>query len=106
MNTELHYNLDSVVAFREQHNTKEPSLSALGLLAEWAGISGLSLSGRQDWLDVALPTVQRWSEELNVKVSLCVSPDMDLRRLSYEHRLDRVTLIPARWSGPSVVGGW
>ena len=105
MNTELHYNLDSVVAFREQHGTQEPSLSALGLLAEWAGVSGLCLSGRQDWLEIVLPIVQRWSEELNVKVGLCASPDMDLRRLSYEHRLDRVTLIPARWSGPSIVGG-
>jgi len=105
MNTELHFSLDSVIAFREQYNTSEPSLSALGLLSEWSGVSGLSLSGREDWLEVVLPTAQRWSEELNIKVNLCFSPDVDLRRLSYEYRLDRVTLIPARWIGPSVVGG-
>lgn len=105
MSIDLHYHLDSVIAFREQHNTEEPSLSALGLLAEWSGVSGLSLSGREEWLSVALPTAQRWSEELNLKVNLCATPDMDVRRLSYEHRLDRVTLIPARWLGPEVVGG-
>ena len=105
MNVELHYSLDSIVAFRAQHTINEPSLSALGMLSEWSGISGLSLSAREDWLENALTTTRRWSEELNVKVNLCASPDMDLRRLSYEQRLDRITLIPARWVGPAVVGG-
>lgn len=105
MSIELHYNLDSVVAFRAQHSSEEPSLSALGLLAEWSGVSGLSLSGREDWLSVALPAAQQWSAELNLKVNLCATPDMDVRRISYEHRLDRITLIPARWIGPSVSGG-
>lgn len=105
MNIELHYGLDNVVAFHEQHSTREPSLSALGLLAEWSGVSGLNLSMRQDWRESVLPTVRAWSDDLNLKVSLRVSPDQDLRRLSYEHQLNRITLIPPRWVGSSVMGG-
>lgn len=105
MSIELHYDLDNMIAFRTLHESSEPSLSALGLLSEWSGVSGLSLSGREDWIDIALPTLQRWSEELSLKVNLCAHPEMDLRRLSFEHKLDRITLIPPRWIGPTVVGG-
>lgn len=105
MNSELHFGMDSVLAFKHLHSTNEPSLNALGLLAEWAGISGLSLSSREDWHEQAIAIVQRWSEELNIKVNLRVAPDADLRRLSYELKLDRITLIPPRWVGPSVMGG-
>ena len=105
MNAELHMGMDSVLAFRRQHDSSEPSLNALGLVAEWAGVSGLSLSSREDWHNQAIEIVKRWSEELNLKISLRVSPDADLRRLSYELKLDRVTLIPPRWVGPTVIGG-
>lgn len=105
MNAEIHYDLDNVVAFRDLHESREPSLGGLGLLAEWSGVAGLSLSGREDWLEVVLPTLQRWSEELSLKVNLCAHPEMDLRRLSYEYKLDRVTLIPPRWIGATVIGG-
>ena len=57
MNAEIHYDLDNVVAFRDLHESREPSLGGLGLLAEWSGIAGLSLSGREDWLEVVLPTL-------------------------------------------------
>ncbi len=105
MNVDLHMGFDSILAFKVQHAATEPSLSALGLVAEWAGVNGLSLSSREDWHETALATVKRWSEELNLKVSLRVTPDADLRRLSYELKLDRVTLIPPRWVGPTVMGG-
>ena len=105
MSSELHFGMDSILAFKHLHNANEPSLSAMGLLAEWAGISGLSLSLREDWHEPVFATVQRWSEELNLKVNLRASPDADLRRLSYELKLDRITIIPPRWVGPSVVGG-
>lgn len=105
MNVDLHMGMDSILAFKMQHGANEPSLSALGLIAEWAGVSGLSLSSREDWHEQAISAVMRWSEELNLKVNLRVSPDADLRRLSYELKLDRVTLIPPRWVGPTVVGG-
>ncbi len=105
MNAELHLGMDSILAFKTQHGSAEPSLNALGLVAEWAGASGLSISAREDWYEQAVITMKRWSEELNIKVNLRVSPDADLRRLSYELKLDRVTLIPPRWVGPTVVGG-
>ena len=102
---QLYTSLDSALAFRELYTGSEPSLSALALLTEWAGSSGVSLSGRQDRMPLFLSEVKRLKEELTIRVNAQLTPELEILRIAFELQPDRVTLIPPRWVGPSVVGG-
>ena len=84
---------------------QEPSLSALARLAEWGGASGVSLSARPGHLPAFMEAARRLRGELGVSLNAQLSPDLDLTRLAFELQPQRVTLVPQRWVGPSVVGG-
>ena len=113
MSAQLYVQLDAAQAFAAlaflpmsgASEPKSPSLSALALLCEWAGVSGVGLSARGDELASFGEAIKRLRDELTVPVNAQLSPEMDLTRLSFELQPNRVTLIPPRWLGPSVVGG-
>ena len=86
-------------------HSREPSLSALGLLAEWAGASGVGLSARPEHLSAFVEAARRLRAELSASLNIQLSPELDLTRLAFDLQPQRVTLVPQRWVGPSVVGG-
>jgi len=85
--------------------SREPSLSALALLAEWAGASGVSLSARPEQISSFMSQARRLRAELSGALDVQLPPELDLTRIAFELQPQRVTLIPARWVGPGVVGG-
>ena len=105
MSRQLYLSLDSAIAFRALYDREDPSLSAMSLLAEWAGISGVNLSAREDRLPTFMTAVGRLKEELTARVNAQLTPDLEIKRLAFELQPDRVTLIPPRWVGASVIGG-
>ena len=113
MSAQLYVQLDAARAFAslayspmsQAGAPKHPSLSALALLCEWAGVSGVSLSARVDELEDFSAHIKRLREELSISVNAQLSPELDVTRLAFELQPTRVTLIPPRWLGPSVVGG-
>ena len=113
MSAQLFLQLDSARAFAGlayapmsgASDARDPSLSALALLAEWAGVGGVSLSAQHDKLTDFTQELTRLKAELTIPMNAQLSPDMDITRLAFELQPSRVTLIPSRWVGPSVVGG-
>ena len=101
----LYLSLDSAFAFQNLYERGSPSLNSMALLAEWAGVSGVSLSARESQLPFFMKTMQRLKEELNVRVNAQLTPDLDVLRTAFEIQPDRVTLIPPRWVGASILGG-
>lgn len=113
MSAQLHLQLDAAKAFgglaygpmSGASSARDPSLSALALLAEWAGVSGVGLSAQHDHLNDFTEEFRRLKAELTIPINAQLSPDMDLTRVAFELQPSRLTLIPPRWVGPSVVGG-
>jgi pyridoxine 5-phosphate synthase len=101
----LYLSLDSAFAFQNLYERGDPSLNSMALLAEWAGVSGVSLSARESQLPFFMKTMQRLKEELNVRINAQLTPDLDVLRTAFEIQPDRVTLIPPRWVGASILGG-
>jgi len=113
MSAQLHIQLDAAQAFAglaygpmtSASEARSPSLSALALLGEWAGVAGVGLSAHTERLEGFSEELKRLKAELTIPINAQLSPEMDLTRLAFELQPTRLTLIPPRWVGPSVVGG-
>lgn len=101
----LYLSLDSAFAFQNLYERGDPSLNSMALLAEWAGVSGVELSARDGQLPFFMQTMQRLKDELNVRINAQLTLDLDVLRTAFEIQPDRVTLIPPRWVGASILGG-
>ena len=103
--SQLYLSLDSALQFRLLYEHQEPSLNALAVLSEWSDINGLSLTAREDFMSTFMLQMKRFKEELNLKINAQLTTDLDVARTAFELQPDRVTLLPSRWVGASVVGG-
>ena len=105
MSLQLCLSLDSAMAYQELYDRAEPSLATLGLLAEWAGAQWLSLTFREDRIERCRQALLQLRQSCSLRLELRSSLELPVETLAYELQPDRVTLVPARWNGPSVIGG-
>ncbi|MEE2643571.1 MAG: pyridoxine 5'-phosphate synthase [Myxococcota bacterium] len=105
MSIQLCLSLDSALAYQELYHSREPSISTLGLLAEWAGAQWGSLTFREDRVDRCRQALSNLRQSCSLRLELRGGLDLPIQTLAYELQPDRVTLIPSRWSGPTVLGG-
>lgn len=113
MSAQLFLQLDAAQAFANLafatmnagQPPRDPSLSALALLAEWAGVAGVGISAHSEKMIQFGEEVTRLKNELTIPIHVQLSPEMDLVRLAFELQPARVTLVPPRWIGPSIIGG-
>jgi len=105
MSTRLSLNIDHVATLREARKGKDPEPLSIALLAELAGVDGITVHLRQDRRHIQDRDV-RWLRELiHTELNLEMAPVPEMINLAREIRPDRVTLVPERPEEITTEGG-
>jgi pyridoxine 5-phosphate synthase len=92
--TRLSLNIDHVATLREARKGRDPEPLSIALLAELAGVDGITVHLRQDRRHIQVRDL-RWLRELvRTELNLEMAPVSEMINLALEVKPDRVTLVP------------
>lgn len=105
MDARLHLAVDDAAVFRALGEGGGPDPSAIGLLAELAGVDAIAYDLRAPSRGVAERDVRLLRETLAGRLDVALAPSPDLIDRAFDLRPDRVTLVPERREGGAALGG-
>ncbi|MSP70673.1 MAG: pyridoxine 5'-phosphate synthase [Myxococcales bacterium] len=105
MDLRLHMNLDAVVSLRGRRGTAEPEPAAVAMLAELAGVHGLSISRVEERRELLDRDVRLLREIIRTRLNLRLVPGGDLAAIAFDTRPQRITLISEPQSRQALPSG-
>lgn len=106
MDARLHLHLDPFVALRALDPAgRDPQPVSVAILAELAGVDGVSLRLRDERHAAHERDVHLLRESVSTRLDLGLSPVADLVTRAFDLRPDRVTLVPERAEGDGILRG-
>jgi pyridoxine 5-phosphate synthase len=101
----LFVNVDHVATIREARKTIEPSPLKAALLAEKAGVQGITIHLREDRRHIQDHDVQVIHKAINTKLNLEMAPTQEMVALALKIRPYQVSLVPEKRQEITTEGG-
>ena len=101
----LSLNIDHVATLREARKGKEPEPLGIALLAELAGVDGITAHLRQDRRHIQDRDLERLRELIRTELNLEMAPVPEMISIATKIKVDRVTLVPERREEVTTEGG-
>ena len=101
----LFVNVDHVATIREARNTTEPSPLKAALLAEKAGVQGITIHLREDRRHIQDDDVRIIRKEINTSLNLEMAPTKEMVELALEIQPYQVSLVPEKREEITTEGG-
>ena len=101
----LFVNVDHVATIREARKTIEPSPLKAALLAEKAGVQGITIHLREDRRHIQDHDVQVIHKAINTKLNLEMAPTQEMVALALTIRPYQVSLVPEKRQEITTEGG-
>lgn len=105
MDTRLFLSLDEAVTWRGLRDGGGPEPVALAVLAELAGVDGISVSLREGARALRARDLVLLRQSVTTRLSLDIAPNADVVSAAFDIRPDRVTLVPEHREGSAPRGG-
>lgn len=94
MSVKLEFNVDHIATIREARKIFEPDPIAASVLAELAGVSGITMHLREDKRHIQDRDVQMLRRTTTSKMNLEMSPTQEMVQIAVNNLPDTVTLVP------------
>ncbi|WP_298768695.1 pyridoxine 5'-phosphate synthase [uncultured Fibrobacter sp.] len=94
MTVKLGFNVDHIATIREARKICEPDPIAAAVLAELAGVSGITMHLREDKLHIQDRDVQLLRRTITSKMNLEMTPSQEMVQIAINNQPDTVTLVP------------
>ena len=101
----LYINIDHVATVRQARLTDEPDPVRAAMLAELAGVDGITVHLREDRRHITDDDIQRLVESLDVPLNLEMAAVETMRPIAVRHRPHAVCLVPERREELTTEGG-